>query len=195
MRLAAVGLATTTVSGRALAGIERPESDKEAVSPAVELPPQIGDRLTYTSKRRKGEIIRLEDIPLADKQIMAVPMDKKNGIVRDASKYNWIMLQRFEAGELGGNTQARAPQGIVGYSAICTHMGCIVSSWDRRRQGYMCPCHQTVFDPRHSGDILYGPAPRRLPSIPIHVEDGELVIAGDFDQTPGFGKPEEIKRL
>lgn len=49
-------------------------------------------------------------------------------------------------------------QGIYAISAVCTHLGCIVSR--REEGGFECPCHGSRFDAE--GRPTAGPAPRRL---------------------------------
>ncbi|MDH5300011.1 MAG: ubiquinol-cytochrome c reductase iron-sulfur subunit [Gammaproteobacteria bacterium] len=40
---------------------------------------------------------------------------------------------------------------------LCTHLGCVPS---RKPDGWMCPCHGSVYD--NSGRVLKGPAPQNL---------------------------------
>ena len=186
------GMIIAAVASKSVsAGIEIPDKgEQEDQLEELSLPPQVGDRLTPFARRKRGEIIFAENVPVASKQILALPFDKERGHIRHASTYNQLMIQRFDdLGSMDETTaqRAAAAQGIVVYSAICTHQGCIIISWDKKQQGFMCPCHQTVFDPRNSGDIVSGPAPRRLPSLPVVIESGEIVIAGDFDIPVGIG--------
>ncbi len=50
------------------------------------------------------------------------------------------------------------------FSAICTHLGCIVD-WDPARQVIACPCHAAVFSP--DGEVVSGPPPRPLPQYRV----------------------------
>ena len=43
-----------------------------------------------------------------------------------------------------------------------------------------CPCHESQFDPKDDARVSGGPATRRLPRLPLKVEDGALVVAGAF---------------
>ena len=71
--------------------------------------------------------------------------------------------------------------GILAYSKICTHVGCPISLWERQTHHLLCPCHQSTFDLGNSGVVVFGPAARALPQLPITVnEDGYLVARGDF---------------
>jgi len=79
-----------------------------------------------------------------------------------------------------------APSGILAYSKICTHAGCAVSmlryplySPGVPRPALVCPCHYSTFDPATGGDVLFGPAGRPLPQLPVAIDDkGELRAAG-----------------
>jgi len=49
-------------------------------------------------------------------------------------------------------------------------------------------CHDSEFDPRDGAEVISGPAPRRLPSLPLRSEGGVLVAAGGFSATIRFEK-------
>jgi ubiquinol-cytochrome c reductase iron-sulfur subunit len=83
-----------------------------------------------------------------------------------------------------------APEGIVAYSKICTHAGCAVSLYRvphifpptaPSRPALICPCHYSTFDPAKGGEVLFGPAGRPLPQLPLAIgTDGTLTAGGDF---------------
>lgn len=71
--------------------------------------------------------------------------------------------------------------GILAYSKICTHVGCPISLWERQTHHLLCPCHQSTFDLGNSGVVVFGPAARSLPQLPIRVNsEGYLVAQSDF---------------
>ena len=71
--------------------------------------------------------------------------------------------------------------GILCYSKICTHVGCPISLWERTTHHLLCPCHQSTFDLGNSGVVVFGPATRSLPQLPIKVDaEGYLVAQSDF---------------
>ncbi len=71
--------------------------------------------------------------------------------------------------------------GILCYSKICTHVGCPISLWEQQTHHLLCPCHQSTFDLGNSGVVVFGPAARALPQLPITVDaDGYLVARSDF---------------
>ncbi len=65
-------------------------------------------------------------------------------------------------------------QGVTAFSAICTHLGCIVA-WDSSTRTIRCPCHDGVFNPAN-GAVISGPPPAPLPPITAVVEKGEIFL-------------------
>jgi glycine/D-amino acid oxidase-like deaminating enzyme/nitrite reductase/ring-hydroxylating ferredoxin subunit len=49
-------------------------------------------------------------------------------------------------------------------SAICTHMGCVVS-WNRAERSWDCPCHGSRFN--YDGTVIQGPANKDLKKISL----------------------------
>lgn len=71
--------------------------------------------------------------------------------------------------------------GILCYSKICTHVGCAITLWEQQTHHLLCPCHQSTFDLGNSGVVVFGPAARALPQLPITLdEEGVLVARSDF---------------
>nr|WP_091110732.1 Rieske 2Fe-2S domain-containing protein [Nocardioides psychrotolerans] len=76
--------------------------------------------------------------------------------------------------------------GIVCYSKICTHVGCPISLNERKTHHLLCPCHQSTFDLADSGKVVFGPAARSLPQLPLMVdEEGFLMAQSDFTEPVG----------
>ena len=76
--------------------------------------------------------------------------------------------------------------GILCYSKICTHVGCPISLWEQQTHHLLCPCHQSTFDLGDSGVVVFGPAARALPQLPITVDaEGYLVARDGFDVPTG----------
>jgi ubiquinol-cytochrome c reductase iron-sulfur subunit len=78
-----------------------------------------------------------------------------------------------------------AIDGIVCYSKICTHVGCPISLWEQQTHHLLCPCHQSTFDLADSGKVVFGPAARALPQLPLAVKDGYLIATSDFTEPVG----------
>ncbi|WP_062378249.1 cytochrome bc1 complex Rieske iron-sulfur subunit [Demequina pelophila] len=76
--------------------------------------------------------------------------------------------------------------GIVAYSKICTHVGCPVALYEQQTHHLLCPCHQSTFDVADGAKVVFGPAKRPLPQLPIAVDDeGYIVARSDFHEPIG----------
>jgi ubiquinol-cytochrome c reductase iron-sulfur subunit len=76
--------------------------------------------------------------------------------------------------------------GILCFSKICTHVGCPISLWEQQTHNLLCPCHQSTFDLADNGKVVFGPAARHLPQLPLAVDDeGYLVATSDFTEPVG----------
>ncbi|MGQ4560294.1 cytochrome bc1 complex Rieske iron-sulfur subunit [Dermabacteraceae bacterium P7054] len=76
--------------------------------------------------------------------------------------------------------------GILAFSKICTHVGCPVALYEQQTHHLLCPCHQSTFDVTDGAKVIFGPAHRPLPQLPIEVDDeGYLVATGDFPEPVG----------
>jgi Rieske Fe-S protein len=147
--------------------------------------PQPGDLLIKTVGSSR-EPLTPGDIRVAGKQTMAWAMDPVDNTVRNGSRLNRILLLRLDTERLSEETKARAADGVVAYTAICTHSGCEVEEWLSDEQLLYCSCHSSKFDPKDGARVLDGPAPRTLPALPLKVADGKLVVARPFTEPVGF---------
>jgi ubiquinol-cytochrome c reductase iron-sulfur subunit len=94
---------------------------------------------------------------------------------------------------LPGARRGWAPQGILAYSKICTHAGCAIALYRKPtfaavepRPALVCPCHYSTFDVADGGGVLFGPAGRPLPQLPLEIDGaGELRAAGNFSGPVG----------
>ncbi len=84
----------------------------------------------YTDWLKGGEVASPEEIPLGMGAVMQ----------RGGAK---VAVYRDEAGV------------VIERSAVCTHLGCIVS-WNSGERSWDCPCHGSRFAP--TGEVLNGPA-------------------------------------
>jgi ubiquinol-cytochrome c reductase iron-sulfur subunit len=73
--------------------------------------------------------------------------------------------------------------GILCYSKICTHVGCPISLYEQQTHHVLCPCHQSTFDLADNGKVIFGPAHRPLPQLPLAVDsEGYIVAVSDFPE-------------
>jgi Rieske Fe-S protein len=151
--------------------------------------PQSGDVLVFLEGEHAGEVIRPLALSLGGPPVRAWPRDSKTSVIRNDSRLNEILLARFDPAELDEETRSFAIDGVLAYSAICTHAGCPVTGWLKGTAGdnyvLKCFCHNSEFDPRRSGQVVFGPAPRRLAVLPLSIVDGSLTVAATFLEKPG----------
>ena len=77
-------------------------------------------------------------------------------------------------------------EGILCFSKICTHVGCPISLWEQQTHNLLCPCHQSTFDLADGGKVVFGPAARSLPQLPMATDsEGYLVATSDFTEPVG----------
>jgi ubiquinol-cytochrome c reductase iron-sulfur subunit len=108
-----------------------------------------------------------------------------------------VILIKFRPGELDHFPTTMAGSTLVGtmnwtvdnivaYSKICTHVGCPVALYEQTTHHILCPCHQSTFDAAHGAKVIFGPAARPLPQLPLTVDaEGYLVAKSDFTQPVG----------
>lgn len=99
-----------------------------------------------------------------------------------------VILVRMEPDEItpGEGRDDWSVDGIVCYSKICTHVGCPISLYERTTHHVLCPCHQSTFDLADSARVVFGPAARPLPQLPLMVDaEGYLVAQRDFTEPVG----------
>jgi ubiquinol-cytochrome c reductase iron-sulfur subunit len=76
--------------------------------------------------------------------------------------------------------------GILCYSKICTHVGCPISLWEQQTHQLLCPCHQSTFDLADNGVVVFGPAARSLPQLPLGLDsEGFIIAMSDFHEPVG----------
>ncbi|GIH96458.1 Rieske 2Fe-2S domain-containing protein [Planobispora siamensis] len=93
-----------------------------------------------------------------------------------------LILIKFRPDEIKPGTNVNwTHDGIVAYSKICTHVGCPAALYEQTTHHILCPCHQSTFDAADGAKVVFGPAARPLPQLPIAVDDeGYLVATADF---------------
>jgi rieske iron-sulfur protein len=120
-----------------------------------------------------GQPVKAADLKV-NEGVQAFPQGKTS------NQQNLIELVRID--------QGNGAQGLVAYSAICTHLGCTVFAQLNQQGLIACPCHGSEYDPRHGAKVVRGPAPRPLPSIPVTLSDGGAVTTNGVFSGP-IGPP------
>jgi ubiquinol-cytochrome c reductase iron-sulfur subunit len=106
-----------------------------------------------------------------------------------------LVVVRLDPSELKlpRDRESWAPEGILAYSKICTHAGCAIALYrtplfepTSDKPALVCPCHYSTFDPADGGSVVFGPAGRPLPQLPLRIaSDGALAAAGGFSGAIG----------
>lgn len=147
--------------------------------------PVPGDRLVLASGDETPRPLAPSDVPLDAKPVQVFPFDAAGGVVRDGSRLNKVLLVRLDPAGLDPAVRGRAADGVLAFSAVCTHQGCDVSEWNEAEKALLCFCHFSRFDPARLGQVIAGPATRSLPNLPLKVDNGLLTVAGAFSAAPG----------
>jgi len=158
------------------------------VDPA-KAPVRENDWLVFAYGERAGEQISPADLTLGEAQQIAFPMDPESRVVRNANRLNQTLLVRLDPAMLSEATQARAVEGVVAYSGVCSHTGCDVTDWHPEQLRFKCPCHESEFDPADAARVVGGPAPWQLAALPLKLVDERIVVAGGFEGRLGFAQP------
>ncbi len=139
--------------------------------------------------------LRPSDITVPGSMITVIPEGYQDD--QDALAKAGVILIKFAPGELhvptiyNGKTQLYGmnwtiDNTLVAYSKICTHVGCPVALYEQTTHHILCPCHQSTFDAANGANVIFGPAARALPQLPLMVDaDGYLAAASDFTQPVG----------
>jgi len=139
--------------------------------------------------------LRPADISTPGSMITVIPLGYQDD--PDALAKAGVILIKFAPGELhvptiyDGKTQLYGmnwtiDNTIVAYSKICTHVGCPVALYEQTTHHILCPCHQSTFDAANGANVIFGPAARALPQLPLTTDaDGYIVAASDFTQPVG----------
>ncbi len=171
-----------------------------ALFPVASMGPNVDGLIYATPWKRGRRVVTDEDDP-----IKADEVDEKtflSGFPEGASKEELgspliIVRVALERLQLDPTRRAGAPEGIIAFSKICPHAGCAVSIYrhplyepTEPEAALVCPCHYSTFDPARGGALLFGPAGRDLPQLPLRINaQRQLEADGDFYDAigPSYG--------
>jgi ubiquinol-cytochrome c reductase iron-sulfur subunit len=167
-----------------------------AVAPLVilrDLGPLPGTSLRHTVWRKGMRMLvygpntplRPADFAIPGQMITVVPDGYQDNL--DALAKATTIIIKFGPGQLRPPTVMNwTVDGIVAYSKICTHVGCPVALYEQTTHNILCPCHQSTFDATRGAAVLFGPAARPLPQLPIGTDaEGFLVATSDYHEPVG----------
>jgi Rieske Fe-S protein len=137
---------------------------------------------------RTGVEVRLDTMVLDVTPEREVRMiDKETGYRVEKAKAI-VLLMRMQPEQLNPETNNLdwSYDGIIAYSKVCTHVGCPVALYEQQTHHLLCPCHQSTFDVTEECKVIFGPAKRALPQLPIAVDgEGYLIAQSDFNEPVG----------
>ncbi|GAB2474181.1 ubiquinol-cytochrome c reductase iron-sulfur subunit [Xylanimonas ulmi] len=156
---------------------------------------QKGRRLAYDPD---GRLVKATDLTVgsvAHVQPDATEEERRTGEWITEKAKSVVLLVRLNPEDIKSEHRPGASyEGIVAYSKICTHVGCPVALYEQQTHHLLCPCHQSTFDIADGAKVVFGPAKRPLPQLPITVDDeGYLVAEDDFSEPIGPSFWERLK--
>jgi ubiquinol-cytochrome c reductase iron-sulfur subunit len=168
--------------------------------PLASIGPSVGQKIYETPWRRGLRVVKENGEPLLAAEVTdgtfftAFPEGADRAHLGAPLIVIRVPPERLQ---LKPGREDSAPDGVIAFSKICPHAGCAVSMFRKPKyppnepqEALVCPCHYSTFDPVRGGRLLFGPAGRDLPQLPLSVDaDGALVAAGDFFDTigPSYG--------
>lgn len=149
---------------------------------------KAGTRLVHDPE---GTPIRAADVTLGS-AVHVIPeglkeLGHEGGLLEEKAKAI-VLLMRLRPEQLieAEDRKDWSYNGIVAYSKVCTHVGCPVALYEQQTHHLLCPCHQSQFDVTDHAKVIFGPAARPLPQLPIAIDDeGYLIAQSDFTEPVG----------
>jgi len=159
-----------------------------AVAPEKEYT-QPGDRILLVKGTNKNEFLRPEMLTVGERPVEAFPFASADNVVRRKNRLNRLLILRLDPAEMNEETRNRSVDGVLAYSALCTHRACTIKSWMAEERYVRCHCHLSKFAALEQGSVKGGPARRNLPMVPLGLDDeGYVVATGEFTTKPGPAK-------
>ncbi len=150
---------------------------------------QPGDRLELIKGEAQGEALRPDMLTTGARPVEVFPLDPASGVLRRRNRLNRILALRLDPAEMDDQTRARSAEGVLAFSALCTHRACTIKSWMAEERHLRCHCHLSEFAALSGGSVRGGPAKRQLPMVPLGLDDEGFIIAlGGFTRKPGPAK-------
>jgi rieske iron-sulfur protein len=143
--------------------------------------PMVGDVFVFTEGPKKGSVVMVADIPLDEKHVVTVQAATPDGKAREGDNCTAVLF-RTTPDKVPDDLKSETVEGIMAYSAVCTHQGCLMNELHTTEEvdpkfGIICPCHDAIFDPMKNGKNTFGATSRTLPHFPIKSEGGKIVVS------------------
>jgi ubiquinol-cytochrome c reductase iron-sulfur subunit len=148
----------------------------------------LWDKNTRLVRDPSGTPIKASDVTIGSVfHVVPEGLDEADHPLEEKAKAA-VLLMRLNPADLNELDERKdwSYQGIVAYSKICTHVGCPVALYEQHTHHLLCPCHQSTFDVTNHCEVIFGPAKRPLPQLPITVDaEGYLIAQSDFTEPVG----------
>ena len=155
-----------------------------AFADSEELPTK-GDHLVSGDGDEKSPPLTVDSVKVGGDIVTAIAVTA-SGIAKSSSRFAKLILLRFDPKDLDDSAKPMAADGVLAFSAICTHQGCELSVWEPSTDKLKCFCHGSEFLPEKAGQVAHGPAVKQLPMLPlVKGEGGKLMVADGFTAPPG----------
>jgi ubiquinol-cytochrome c reductase iron-sulfur subunit len=169
------------------------------IAPLASSGPNVGQMINETPWRKGRGVVDVNGAPILAEDV--VEKSFWTGFPQDADPEELgspIVIVKVPLEQLhlpdGRTINEWAPEGIVAYSKICTHAGCAIALYrnplfapNEPRPALVCPCHYSTFDPARGAKVIFGPAGRPLPQLPLAIDasTGQLVANGGYSGSIG----------
>jgi Rieske Fe-S protein len=153
--------------------------------------PQIGDVFVFVDGPKKGNVATVDDVVL-DAAPLTVQAKDPNGAVRDGDNFT-VLLYRIAKDKVPSDMAPDTIDGLAAWSAVCTHQGCMMTDIHQKSTavnafGFICPCHDAIFDPTQEGKNTGGATCATLAYFPIKSDGGKIVVKDLPSAHVGVGK-------
>jgi ubiquinol-cytochrome c reductase iron-sulfur subunit len=159
------------------------------LAPVTALGPRAGNALRHTEWREGARLVTTAGRPVRPADIPpggVVTVWPEHAVEHERSAVMVLRLAAHQEPEEPTNPEWVVDGAVVAYSKVCTHAGCPVGLFREDDDALFCPCHLATFDAARAAEPTFGPAPRRLPQLPLGMGGvGELVALGDFVEPIG----------
>ena len=178
------------------AGLAGAAATTAAITPLASLGPRLTE-IHHVPWRRGVRFVDTTGLPFlaSDIEVRSFYTALPEGKDQESLGAGLIVLRLPESMiDLPPARRSWAPQGIMAFSKICPHAACAISlyrypqfpSAGNAEPALTCPCHYSTFLPGQGGRLLFGPAGRPLPQLPVMIDaEGHLRAAGGFDEDIG----------
>jgi rieske iron-sulfur protein len=141
--------------------------------------PQVGDVFVFADGPKKGSVVTVDDVVL-DAAPLTVMAKDPNGAVRDGENFT-ALLYRIAKDKVPADMAPDTIDGLAAWSAVCTHQGCLMTEMHKASEavnafGFICPCHDAIFDPTQEGKNTGGATSATLAYFPIKSDGGKIVV-------------------